>query len=351
MTTTIPANPLGVALRRALRIAVRNTEEHAESGVHVDPLVESAPEWQLSPKEQMLRTSPELRMFSSMLTIDGKDVRESVLDDLAAYHHCTPEEARERAMNWEQASVEEWESVDGSDSDEGRVAFYRTQQSWSYDLLWWAYLQTEGWGDPASVMAYRWLQQYSPGRRHLDFGSGVGTTSQLFIEGGWRSTLSDLSSTLLDFAKFRLERRGEQAQYIDLGTSGLPAGAYDSITAIDTLAHVPDVYATGLQLHAALGRDGYLVANFDIRKPTRETVWHLEADDLAARYELRRAGFKEVADLGYDLLVYRKVRPSGPRALLRQSWDWLTLVSPPRRIGRVASRPFLKALGRLRKKH
>jgi len=273
-----------------------------------------------------------------------------VLDDLATYHGVSTDEARQRALHWEADSVEEWEAVEGSESDAGRVAFYRTQQSWSYDLLWWAYLQSEGYADPASVMAYRWLQQYSPGRRHLDFGSGVGITSQLFVEGGWKTTLADLSSTLLDFAQFRLQRRGQKAEYIDLDESSLPAGEFDAITAIDTLAHVPDIYATAVQLHAALGRDGYLIANFDVRVPSRETVWHLYSDDLRARYDLRRAGFKPVADLGYDLIAYQKVADGRVRALVRTTWDWLTLVSPPRRAARRIARPVLRLLGKLPKR-
>lgn len=345
--TTVPVNPLTRALKRGLRRAVANAELHAESGVHIDPLA-AAPDELPAPTGTVLRSTPEMRMFRRVLQLDDRDVRESVLDDLATYHGVSTEEARQRALHWEEDSVQEWESVGGSTSDEGRVAFYRTQRSWSYDLLWFAYLQSEGYADPASVLAYRWLQQYSPGRRHLDFGSGVGITSQLFEEGGWTTTAADLSSTLLDFAQFRLQRRGQKADYIDLAESGLPAGEYDAITAIDTLAHVPDLHATALQLHAALGRGGYLIANFDIREASRETVWHLHDDELRARYEVQRAGFVPVADLGYGLIAYRKAADGPTRTLLRSTWAWFTMVSPPRRALRSVTRPFLRMLGRLR---
>ncbi|MDN5859083.1 MAG: class I SAM-dependent methyltransferase [Pseudonocardia sp.] len=344
---TKPANPFIRALKRTLRTAVENATPHGESGVHVDPLTTAPGE--LPPlTNSALRATPEMRMFSRILQLDGRSVRDSVLDDLATYHGISVEEARRRALHWEEASVDEWEAVDGSASDDARVNFYRTQQSWSFDLLWWAYLQSAGYADPASVLAYRWLLQYSPGRRHLDFGSGVGITSQLFEEGGWTTTSADLSSTLLDFAQFRLERRGHKVEHIDLAESSLPAGAYDAITAIDTLAHVPDVHATARQLHAALRREGYLIANFDIREPSRETVWHLYDDDLRVRYEVQRAGFVPVADVGYGLVAYRKTADGPTRTLLRTIYYWFVLVSPPRRALRAAARPFLRMLARLR---
>lgn len=350
--TATPVNPLTRALKRSLRSAMENATPHAESGVHIDPLATAADEL---PAQigSALRATPEMRMFRRVLQLDDRDVRDSVLDDLATYHDVSAAEARRRALHWESDSVAEWEAAhlatDGSASDDGRVAFYRTQQSWSYDLLWWAYLQSEGYADPASVLAYRWLQQHSPGRRHLDFGSGVGITNQLFAEGGWTTTAADLSSTLLDFAQFRLQRRGHKADYIDLAESSLPAGEYDAITAIDTLAHVPDLHATATQLHAALGRGGYLIANFDIRLPSRETVWHLYDDDLRARYDLRRAGFAPVADLGYGLVAYRKTADGPTRALVRTTFDWLALVSPPRRALRAVAQPILRLLARLRR--
>ncbi|SHK17393.1 Methyltransferase domain-containing protein [Pseudonocardia thermophila] len=345
MTRAKPVNPLVRFVKRTLRRAIANAAPGAESGVHIDPL--TTPVDQLPPKlGTALHATPEMRTFRRVLQLDDRDVRESVLDDLATYYDISPEEARRRALHWEEESLKEWTAVDGSSSDEARVTFYRTQQSWSFDLLWWAYLQAEGYADPASVLAYRWLQQYSPGRRHLDFGSGVGVTSQLFIEGGWTSTLADLSSTLLDFAQFRLQRRGQKADFIDLAESGLPAGEFDAITAIDTLGHVPDLYATAVQLHAALARGGHLIANIDIREESAATVWHLHDDDLRAEYDLRRAGFVPVASLGYGLTAYRKAADGQARTLLRNTRDWLVLVSPPRRAARAITRPVLRILAR-----
>ena len=57
--------------------------------------------------------------------------------------------------------------------------------------------------------------------RHLDFGSGVGVTVSSFNSSATKVTLADLSTTLLDFARFRFERRGEKATFIDLNETSL----------------------------------------------------------------------------------------------------------------------------------
>lgn len=344
-------SPMAREIRMKLWHAMEKSDPQGEQGTFSDPAdlppVHST-QWETEEREAF--TSPEMDRFRESLRDGDRTVRESLLDDLATYHGITPQEARDFCLHWEQKSVEEWASTGASTSDAGRVEFYRTTQSWSFDLTWWAYLQSECRTAPSTVLALRFLQQYSPGRRHLDFGSGVGVTSQLFNRSGWRSTSADLSSTLLDFARHRHERRGDDVAYIDLLTDGLPAGNYDAITAIDTLAHVPDMFDTCRRLHGALGRDGVLVANFDIRSPAPETAWHLYRDELRPLYDLRRAGFSPIGDIGYGMVAYRKVRNQGAGHALRVARDWLALVSPPRRLARSASRPLLRGLVAIRRR-
>ena len=334
MTFTPPVERAATFLRGA--VAARTPQ--AAQGRHIDPVEQPAvdPTSWGAPCAAVF-ASPEMATFRQNLRMADGNVRESVLDDLATYHGISLEEARQRCLDWEQHSVQEWESVNAYD-DSGRVEFYRTMQSWSYDLLWWAYLQAEMHAEPASVMALRFLEANVTGRRHLDFGAGVGATAQLFVASGWTSTLADLSFTLLDFARFRIERRAQRANYIDLHRQALPAGAFDAITAIDTLAHVPDVHRTACELHGALVRDGILIANFDVRSPAAETAWHLHDDDLRARHDLQRAGFRPITHLGGGLIAYRKVDDYGLQRVRREAWDWVTLVSPPRRMARAVPR-------------
>lgn len=339
-------------VRHKLRHVVESSSPPpAACGPHIDPA--DLPPVDMSTRSGWHReafASPEMAAFRRALEIGDLDVRASVLDDLATFYDVTTDEARRRCLHWEEISLREWDEAGGNDDiDAGRIEFYRTTQSWAYDLMWWAYLQAEGHADPSNVITARFLQEWAPGRRHLDFGSGVGVTSQLFAATGWNSTMADLSSTLLDFARFRIERRGGRATTIDLLHEGLPAGAYDAVTAVDTLAHVPDVYDAARRLHAALGPGGLVIANFDVRSEAPETVWHLQDDERRAVYDLRRAGFVPVATLGYELVAYRKAAPSGPRATLRRFGAWLTLVSPARTAFVAVVRAAWSARERLRR--
>lgn len=363
--TVTPVGLVRRALRRTLRDALEAAAPPGESGTHIDPLTVPPPEpgaWGATHAAVM--ASPEMAAFRACLRMGADDIRTSVLRELASFYDVSEDEALKRCLHWEEISLREWHSVadpatdegaatDGEDAaepdpDQVRVAFYRTMQSWSYDLLWWAYVQAEGHADPASVIALRWLEQRVTGRRHLDFGAGVGVTSQLFVECGWSSTLADLSSTLLDFARYRFERRGLEAQFIDLGQETLPAGRYDAITAIDTLAHVPDVFTTARQLGEALVMGGYLIANVDVRETEDITVWHVQSNDLVARYDILRAGFRKVGVMGYGMVAYQRIDVSGFAEWRRVTWLWLTHVSPFRSAARAAARPFLRALARRR---
>lgn len=150
-----------------------------------------------------------MEWFRASLLLPGvADVRAAVLDDLSSYTGLPPDQCVERCQNWESWSVEEWFAADRSDMG-GLTDFYRTTESWAFDLLWYAYLQAEGYGYPTSVLALRAVAGRGHGRVHLDFGSGVGVTSQLFARAGYETTLADLSTSLLDFARYRLSRRGD----------------------------------------------------------------------------------------------------------------------------------------------
>jgi SAM-dependent methyltransferase len=319
-------------------------------GLHLDPLDPATPP--LNPHSwpklrQDAFASPEMEWFRASLRLpEVADVRAAVLDDLSSYSGLTPDQCVERCRNWESWSVKEWSAADRSDID-GLTDFYQTTQSWAFDLLWYAYLQAAGYGYPTSVLALRAVagQGHGHGRAHLDFGSGVGVTSQLFARAGYETTLADLSTSLLDFARFRLSRRGELARFIDLNDDKLETGRYDVITALDTLAHVPDLADIAATLHAALRPGGWLVSNFDVRPPSPENAWHLYDDDLDLRAVLHRAGFAPSGRFG-GYVAYRRVDPSDKSQQLRVLYDRLVLTSGSRRVIRRQRRRLAVALRR-----
>lgn len=303
-------------------------------GAHPDPLdpLTPPPARQNLPKAELEAfDSPEMDLFRSCLLMPGlPDVRAAILDDLSSYYGLSPEECVQRCLNWESWSAEEWRAADRS-SEEGLRDFYLTTQSWSFDLMWYAYLQTEGYIRSASVRALRAIPGSGQGRDHLDFGSGAGFTSQLFARAGYQVALADISTPLLDFARHRLSRRGVTARYIDLNDEKLEAGHYDVITAFDALTQVPDLVAVAASLHSALRPGGWLITNFDVRPRTEENAWHLYDDDLDLRATMHRAGFLPHGHFG-AFIVYRRREPSDLRWRLRLLYDRVFLTSRLRRL-------------------
>lgn len=320
-------------------------ESLAGSGVHVDPedpgtARPSTVGW----TRARLRASESATMdlfADTMRSSAGGTAREGVIDDLAQYYDLTPAQVVQRCRHWEEDSVEEWRAA-SAETPEGLSRFYDSLTSWSFDLLWYSYLQTAGFATPTHVVAADWLPRPSAGARLLDFGSGVGVTAQLFAALGYDVTLADISAPLLEFARWRLERRGVKAQYTQLPAE-LPDGWYDVITALDTLAHVPDADQTARDLYAATRPGGYLVTNFDVRRRSERNAWHLYEDDLPLRWAIERAGFAPVAHIDEGLWIYRALPTSGAGWRRRRARSWLRLASPPARGFRAAQHAFARA--------
>jgi hypothetical protein len=137
---------------------------------------------------------------------------------------------------------------------------------------------------------------------------------------------------------------GRRPRFIDLGDDKLEPGRYNVITALDTLAHIPDLAGVVAGLHAALRPGGWLITNFDVRPPLPENAWHLYDDDLNLRAILHRAGFVPSGRFGDpassfgQYLVYRRVDPSAAAQRLRVQLDRLVLTSRPRRAVRHRDR-------------
>jgi SAM-dependent methyltransferase len=315
-------------------------------GAHPDPLDPATPppdrhSWPEDLQEAF--ASAEMELFRASLRLPGiSDVRAAVLDDLSTYSGLPPAECVKRCRNWESWSVEEWLAADRSAAG-GLTDFYQTTQSWAFDLLWYAYLQAEGYGDPISVRALRTISAHGHGRAHLDFGSGVGVTSQLFARAGYETTLADISTSLLDFARYRLSRRDQEARYINLNDEKLETGRYDVITALDTLAHVPDLADVVASLHSALRPGGWLVTNFDVRPPSPENAWHLYEDDLDLRAIVHRVGFVPSGRFG-PYMAYRRRDPAGTAQRFRVLFDQAVLTSRPRRFIRRHKRRLAASL-------
>ncbi len=318
-----------------------------KQGRHPDPLDPTVPRphpatW--PPRQRKAFASASMRHYRAALQLaETSSVRDSVLDDLSSYFHLDPQECVGRCLDWEQWSLREWQRRERN-SAEGLADFYRTTLSWSFDLLWYAYLQAEGYRYPISVAIAESVLAPKQGQRHLDFGSGVGVTSQLFQRLGFETDLADVSTSLLGFARFRLERRSVRAGYIDLNVATPEPMRYDVVTAISTLNLVPDLAVTAGMLHRTLRPGGVIFANFDVRPKTPENAWHLYDDDLPLRWQLQRTGFEPEESLDGMITRYRKVEPAGLRHQARGFRDAILLRSPLRPVYRSTRAAVRRAL-------
>ena len=200
---------------------------------------------------------------------------------------------------------------------------------WCINLLWYAYLQAEGFAYPVQVVVAGAAPPAPAAGRHLDFGSGVGVTSQLFHSLGFAPELVDVENGLLAFARYRLERRGIDARYIPIGKQWLEPDSYDAITAIDSLMLVPDFQTAARQIRDATRMGGFLFANFDTRRGANVGWDILYHDDYWLRQQLQGVGFQPELKLGGGVRRYRAVETHGVRHLLRGALD--AVLFPTRR--------------------
>ena len=122
--------------------------------------------------------------------------------------------------------------------------FYAEPESHLLELMWWHTVEDDA-SPLAYVLAWDFARRVAT-RRYLDFGSGVGSGSILFARHGYEIALADISSPLLQFARWRLDQRGLEAEIIDLKANGLPADAFDVIrrwmsSSISPIRRVPSM--------------------------------------------------------------------------------------------------------------
>jgi 2-polyprenyl-3-methyl-5-hydroxy-6-metoxy-1,4-benzoquinol methylase len=76
--------------------------------------------------------------------------------------------------------------------------------------------------------------------------------------------LADISTTLLDFARWRFSQRGLSASFVNLNIETLPTASFDMILAMDVFEHLVDPVGTIEQLWRALRPGGLLFARIHV---------------------------------------------------------------------------------------
>ncbi|HSP97895.1 MAG TPA: class I SAM-dependent methyltransferase [Candidatus Dormibacteraeota bacterium] len=153
-----------------------------------------------------------------------------------------------------------WQSTVAAVDGPSVGRYYDTADLCIEELMWWHTLEDDR--SPLAYVAALEVATGAGGRRHLDFGSGVGSGALLFHDHGFDVTLADVSSVLLAFSRQRFATRGRPATFLDLKQVELPPAQFDFITAMDVFEHLVDPVGTVDALDRALKPGGYIYGRF-----------------------------------------------------------------------------------------
>jgi 2-polyprenyl-3-methyl-5-hydroxy-6-metoxy-1,4-benzoquinol methylase len=171
------------------------------------------------------------------------------------------------------------------------VAYYDSADDLIEELMWWHALH-----DDTSPLAYAVALDFARANkcRHLlDFGSGVGVSAVLFHKDVETVTLADVSSTLLDFCRWRLRQRGIKADFVDLKTGSLPENRFDIVTAMDVFEHLEDPSDAIASLDRALKPGGFIFGRFAADPADADRPQHIAHDFQPVFDRLAALGYRE----------------------------------------------------------
>jgi 2-polyprenyl-3-methyl-5-hydroxy-6-metoxy-1,4-benzoquinol methylase len=123
------------------------------------------------------------------------------------------------------------------------VAFYRTTDTYLYDLTAFALWDTKVpyFEDLRAIVA--------PGARLLDYGCGIGTDGLRLVDEGYRVAFADFDNPSIAYLKWRLDRRGLAAPTAEIyDVDGFVPAGFDAVYSFDVIEHVDDPFAFLAQL-------------------------------------------------------------------------------------------------------
>jgi mycofactocin glycosyltransferase len=201
------------------------------------------------------------------------DLQASLIQELAEYLGYPEKEVLERCRVGAGKLAGAWRAAAPQGAEEV-FDFYRQTDAYLYDLTWWHAL-----ADDESVLSQVEALELARGYRArtvLDFGSGIGSLGLLFARNGLDVTLAEINPALNDYARWRFDRRGLPARFLDVGAEALPEAAFDFVSAVDVLEHVSDPRSVLIALATALRPGGtlfiHLPTEADSSRPMH--LWH-----------------------------------------------------------------------------
>lgn len=219
------------------------------------------------------------------------DLRISLLQEVTDYYRISDVREVERLCSGAvDAMRHEWEQRIDPTERASIESFYQSA-TMVYDLMGWHSLR-----DDTGPLAYGLGLEIA--RTHgvqscLDFGLGVGSGALLLTRAGVRMSLADISTTLLDFCRWRFARRQLSANFLNMNTDALPDASFDMIMAMDVFEHLVDPVGTIEQLWRALRPGGLFFGRIQVEDAGTHPQ-HIVRDFEPTFARMREIGLVEV---------------------------------------------------------
>ena len=155
-----------------------------------------------------------LRIWTENLLLPGETALvDSAIKELCMFYSISEDEALSLCRCGVADSKKEWEGK-RRDEKSQTIDFYNNSKSYIFEHMWWHTLSMND--EPLMNVDALKIAVKNKVVSYLDFGCGVGTNGILFPKHGINTTLADVSSTMLTFARWRLSIRNLEAEFLDL---------------------------------------------------------------------------------------------------------------------------------------
>lgn len=239
----------------------------------------------------------------------------SLLEDWSEWSGMTYPDMLQTIMEAQEKVNREWDEQ-RPEAPEEVAAFYDATDTLIPLLLWWHGTTPRPARCAATAAS---VIGAAGGRRVLDFGCGIGSTSLLLASQGLEPVLSEVSRETMRFAEWRLRQRGLDPSTIDLRSrtlADLPTCFVDGIVAFDVFEHLPNLNETLGELDRLLQPGGVLCFNQIFIPEEREEPQHYPLRGEALLWFHRR-GYRLTHVI--DVCWVAQKAPLGPRERLAQS--------------------------------
>lgn len=247
--------------------------------------------------------SERFKMWYWALKLPGRTLSQTLAEEVALYFGKSVDEVIDFWYTSTERLRDEW-LEQNPQSEAEIVNYYDTNTTYIYELSYWHTLHMN-LGLIENARSMQKALEF-PGRKYLDFGGGTGSNIILFNNSGFECTIADISSSLLDFARWRFERRNIRAKIVDTKTEELPENEFDFVTAVEILEHVTDPLKTMQTIMKVTKPGGIIVAWIPFFKDELRPM-HLVTDLNVADKFVTELGLEEIwREDGMLIRYYRK---------------------------------------------